>query len=309
MSSARVRILMMRHATFYTPVIAAAAGGYLEAEGLDAEYLVKGESDDPLTMLQSGEIQIAQSAVSSSWARIEKGLRNLPVHFAQINQRDGFWITARGSGGVSVTAQASSHDVGPFDWHRLEGRSILVDHGPQPLAMFRYAVEKQGADWSRITVIDAGGPGAMDAAFREGEGDFIHQQGPAPHQLVRDGVGHIVAAVGLAIPPVAFSSLSAMPEFLRTEAARAFMRGFREASAWSVNGPSGKIAAMISSYFRGTNLGVLSSSVAAYKGLHCWSADPRISREHYDQALEVFTQAGGLQRRPLYEDVVVEPPA
>ena len=81
MSSSRVRILMMRHATFYTPVIAAISGGFLKEEGLDVEYLVRSPDQNPLEMLQKGEVEISQSAVSSSWMRIEKGLQNLPGSF------------------------------------------------------------------------------------------------------------------------------------------------------------------------------------------------------------------------------------
>lgn len=308
MSATRVRILMMRHATFYAPVIAAVAGGFLRDEGLDAEYRVKSPDDDALAMLQNGEIEIAQSAVSSNWSRIEKGLGNLPVHFAGINQRDGFWITARGSGGVSITASASAHDTGPFDWKRLEGQTILADHGPQPFAMLRYAGQLEGVDWNRVNAVDAGDVGRMDTAFRDGQGDFIHQQGPAPQQLLRDGIGYVVASVGEVIPPVAFSSLSAMPGFLDTDAARRFMRGYRKALAWVTGGPAGKIAAMIAPYFKGVNLGVLSSSVASYKGLGCWSRDPVISKALYGQALEVWSSTGGLTQRPRYEDVVVPPP-
>jgi hypothetical protein len=33
-----------------------------------------------------------QSAVSSNWKPREQGIEPLPVHFAPINQRDGFFI-------------------------------------------------------------------------------------------------------------------------------------------------------------------------------------------------------------------------
>src|SRR5579872_3632394 len=36
-----------------------------------------------------------QSAVSSNWKPMEQGESALPVHFAQINQRDGFFLVAR----------------------------------------------------------------------------------------------------------------------------------------------------------------------------------------------------------------------
>ncbi len=35
----------------------------------------------------------------------------------------------------------------------------------------------------------------MDEALRRGDGDYAHQQGPAPQQREHDRVGHVVADV------------------------------------------------------------------------------------------------------------------
>lgn len=304
MSSERVRVLVMRHGTFYTPLIASIAGGFLADQGIEAEYAVRGDGDDPWTMLEDGEVDVIQSAVSSSWSRREKGKSSAPRHFATINRRDGFWISERGMGGLSITAVASAHDVGPLDWKRLEGRTLFADHGPQPLAMLRFAAESRGVDWSRVEVVDKGTPDQMMAAFRGGTGDFIHLQGPAPQQLARDGIAHVAGSVGAVLPELAFSSLCAMPRFLETGTARRFAAGFREGLRWAIEGPAGKIAAMIAPFFKGVNLGVLSSSVAAYKGLGCWNVDPAIRPEHYAQALAVFRKCGGIREDHPYEEVV-----
>ncbi len=53
----------------------------------------------------------------------------------------------------------------------------------QLLVMLRYAAHCNGVDWSRIRVVDAGGPEEMSAAFRSGIGDYVHLQAPASHQL------------------------------------------------------------------------------------------------------------------------------
>ena len=45
----------------------------------------------------------------------------------------------------------------------------------------------------------------MEAGFRAGRADYAHFQGPAPQQLEKDGAGYVVASVGEAIGPVAFS--------------------------------------------------------------------------------------------------------
>ena len=85
-------------------------------------------------------------------------------------------------------------------------RRVLVDHAQQPLAMFKYALHLKSVDWGKVIAVNSGSPEEMDAAFRRGEGDFIHLQGPLPQQLEKDGVGRIVGALGEVIPPIAFSS-------------------------------------------------------------------------------------------------------
>ena len=246
-------------------------------------------------MLRSGEIHIAQSAVSSSWARIEQGLIDLPVHFAQINQRDGFWITAR--------------EPQPFEWRYLEGKTLLADHGPQPLAMLRYAAAEQNVDWNRVRLIDAGSPAEMDSVFRSGKGDFVHQQGPRPQQLERDGVGKVVASVGTSMPHVSFSTLTAMPRYLETTEARAFMRAYRKALEWVQDAPTEEVAASLSGYFAQFDADVLEVTIAAYKQIGCWSRDPRIPEDLYEQALDVFEFNDAIRIRHPYRSVVSEPPA
>src|SRR3546814_18319907 len=97
------------------------------------------------------------------------------------------------------------------------------------MAMFKYAVHKKGVDYAKIDAIDAGGGGAIDRAFRDGKADYVHQQGPAPQQLEHDGKGHVLASVGEAIGPVAFSSLASTRDWLKTDMAQAFMRAYRNA--------------------------------------------------------------------------------
>lgn len=290
-----LRIQAARHSLFYAPLLITVGGGFLEEEGLAGTYAVKPPDKDPFAMLARGEVDIVQSAVSSSWARREKGAKGLPLHFAQINQRDGFLLTAR-------------HSSAPFDWKMLEGRRVLADHGPQPLAMLRYAAHLEGVDWTKVVPVDAGPPESMDRAFRSGEGDFIHQQGPAPQQLERDGVGRVVAAVGKVIPPVAFSTLMATPDFLRTERARAFMRAYRRALVWVTAVAAEEVAARLASLFPGVTREVLAVAIQAYQELGCWKSDPSISREQYGVAQQIFLFAGHITRPHAYEEVVARPP-
>jgi NitT/TauT family transport system substrate-binding protein len=294
MKHAAIRIMVARHSAFYSPLIATIAAGLLREEGLEATYAVLPMDRRSHDLLRNGEVDIVQSAVSSNWGPLERGEGDLPVHFAQINQRDGFFLAGR-------AADPS------FEWRKLEDKSLLADHGRQPLVMLKYAAHCQGVDWGKIKVIDAGTPEEMAAVFRSGRGDYVHLQGPAPHQLEKDAVGHIVASVGEAMPPVAFSSLMATRAFLRTDTARAFMRAYRKAREWADQAPAREIARVEASFFPGIEFEALAAAIASYQELGCWDGDVAIPRELYDQALDVFLHSGAVSRRHLYEEVVIPP--
>jgi NitT/TauT family transport system substrate-binding protein len=164
-------------------------------------------------------------------------------------------------------------------------------------------------DWNRINVIDAGSVEEIDAAFRGGRGDYVHQQGPSPQLLEIERIGYVVAAVGEAMPPVAFSSLMASQAFLQTEMARAFTRAYRKARLWVTEAPADEIAGREAVLFPNIDLKALSNSIARYQKLGCWEGDLTITRELYDQALNVFLYSEAISARHPYEEVVVPPPA
>lgn len=287
--------MVSRHSAFYSPVIGLLAAGFLEAEGVDASYEVLPPGGRSHKLLRDGEVDVFQSAVGSNWGPMERGETNLPVHFAQINTRDGFFLAGR----------KADPD---FNWKKLEGATLLADHGHQPLLMLKYAAHVQGVDWGKIDVIDAGTVEEIDAAFRAGRGDYVHQQGPAPQQLEHDREAHVVTSVGASMPEVAFSSLLAPREFLATGAARAFMRAYRKSRAWAREAPPEEIAAKEQSYFPTMDPRVLTETIRTYQKLGNWSGDAAIPKALYEQALEVFLFGGDITKRHAYEDVVVAPP-
>jgi len=292
MSTDQLRIMVYRHSVFYSPLIVTIAGGFLKEEGLEATYFQKPAKRNQYEMFRQGEVDIMQAAVSTSWDPLSKGIRDIPVHFAQINQRDGFFITARPGGSA-------------FNWKQLEGAELVADHAQQPFAMLKYALHLKGVDVSHIRMIDAGGPDAMEKAFRQGQGEFVHLQGPAPQQLEKDGIGRIVAAVGEVIPPVAFSSLMAMRQFLATEKARVFMRAYLRGLRFVIQSSAREVAEIESSYFPGTSIEAITAAISSYQQLGTWRSDPRITREQYEVAMDVFIFSGSFKERYPYEDVVV----
>jgi NitT/TauT family transport system substrate-binding protein len=291
----KIAITVSRHSVFYSPLISVIAGGFLHQEGLEASYAVLQPGQTSRQLLAAGVTDVMQSAVGSNWAPMEAGETNLPVHFAQINRRDGFFLAAR--------------EPDPyFHWKKLEGATLLADHGHQPLLMLRYAVHQQGVNWDKVRKEDAGSPDAIEAAFRAGKGDYVHLQGPAPQQLEAEGVGAVVASVGEAMPAVAFSSLLALREFLATERARAFLRAYRRSRRWVQEATASEVAKKEASFFPGVSFAALTAAIGRYQKLGAWQGDIAIPRDLYEQALEVFWHGGAIRQRHPYEQVCVSPP-
>jgi len=290
-----ISIQFTRFSAFYSPLIATIAGGFLQEEGLVPRHSIAPVGKSAIAGLLDGSVHVAQSAPSQGFTPLEKGQQPPAVHFAQVNEKDGFFITARKPDPA-------------FTWDKLKSGKILVDHGVQPLAMFKYACFKQGLDWKSLSIVDAG-MNTMDQAFRDGSGDYIHQQGPAPQQLEHDGVGHVVAALGDAIGPLAFSSLAATREWLATDEAQRFTRAYRKARAWLIATPAAKVAEVEAAFFPHTDRAVLTETIAAYQKLGNWTPHVEITRPAFEVTLDVFEYSGLISKRHKYDDVIAQPPA
>ena len=291
----KINIMALRHSAFYTPLLVTMSGGFLKAEGLEADYSVATPERTVPSSLRDGSVHVAQSAVATSFAELEQGKNIDLLHFAQINRLDGFFLAGR-------------EPEPDFDWKTLEGKQVLVDHLFQPLAMLRYALDRLGVDETQVTMIDAGSVEEMDKSFREGHGDYIHQQGPYPQQLEHDGVGQVVASVGQVVGPVAFSSLCATGDWLKTDMAQAFSRAFRQACAFVVETSADELAGLVSGFLPDTDQEVLTHTIATYQQMGNWSADPEIDQAAYTHLLDVYLFSGLITKRHPYESCIASLP-
>ncbi|HEY9200118.1 MAG TPA: ABC transporter substrate-binding protein [Gammaproteobacteria bacterium] len=292
----QLNLMALRHSAFYSPYLMTMAGGHLKQAGFEVNYQVQSPDNLVQDRLLDGSCHVSQSAVAASFSTLKHSPADPVRHFAQINSRDGFFI-------------ASREPCTDFSWQDLAGKSILVDHFFQPLAMFRYALHKQGIKETHLHMIDAGDVQQMDAAFRSGQGDFIHQQGPAPQQMEADGVAHVVASVGDAIGPVAFSSLCAHQDWLSTDMAYTFFAIYQQALQQCNEESPQSLARQLQAYgfLTEINFDVLASTIATYQALGCWNHTGEIGTEEFEVLLDVFSYSGLLEQRPSYTQLITWP--
>lgn len=156
---------------------------------------------------------------------------------------------------------------------------------------------------SEVRFLDLGGPDKMEQAFRDGQGDYIHLQAPAPQQLEREGGGSIVARVGEGLHPCAFSSVCGSAAFLDSPVAPAFLRAFGRAKTWVQSAAPMSVAVAEHSYFPGISLPSLASSIQGYQDLGTWVGGTDIHPAEYEQTQAVFATVGSLLNRYPWERV------
>jgi NitT/TauT family transport system substrate-binding protein len=292
----KIRIQFILFSAFYSPLISAMSGGFLRAEGLDPEWSVAKPGVSALAALEDGSVHIVQSALSQGFTSLNKGETPPAVHFAQINEMDGFFLTGR--------------EADPaFTWKKLEGAEVVMFKEGQPLVMFKYACHRAGLDFNRIKPIPLGSAAEIDRAFREGKGQYVHQQGPYPQQLQADGIGHVVAQVGKQIGPCGFSSVAAKREWLATDMAKAFIRAYRKTRAYMNDAPAAEIARAEKPYFPNTDERVLADCIATYQRLGCWTRHVEITQAAFEKTLDVFEHSGLVKQRYRYDQICSAPPA
>ena len=289
----QISIMALRHSAFYSPLLLCVAGGFLKEEGLEPVYTLASPNKTIPDSIANGSCDLAQSAVATGFAGLEKGESPSIIHFAQINERDGFFV-------------AGKDKDENFHWEKLAGKTVLVDHLFQPLATLKYVLHKHGVDFNSLNVVDAGSVDDIDKAFRNGEADFVHQQGPAPQQLQKDKIGYVLASVGEEIGPLAFSSLCASKKWLATDDAKAFMRAYRKSLVYAIQAPAEEIAAreIEAGFFPGIDVDVLSETISTYQNLGCWEPDPEISRVGYNKLLDIFEFNGLISQRYPYNKLI-----
>ncbi|MDH3326190.1 MAG: ABC transporter substrate-binding protein [Gammaproteobacteria bacterium] len=304
-----ISIMALRHSAFYSPLLMSVAGGFLKDEGLEPIYTLASPVKTIPDSIANGSCDVAQSAVATGFASLERNVELVKqsvkqplkepqiIHFSQINERDGFFIAGR-------------EKDDNFQWSKLAGKTILVDHLFQPMATLKYVLHKHGVDYASLNVIDGGSVDEIDQAFRSGVADYVHQQGPSPQQLQKEGLGYVLASVGDEIGPVAFSSLCASREWLEKDEAKAFMRAYRKALIYSIEAPAEEIAAKEAEagFFPNIDVDVLTSTIEAYKKLGCWQADPMISPTAYEKLLDIFEFNRLISTRYSYDTLIQSPP-
>ena len=290
-----LRLIEVIRTLFYTPIYVSVAGGFLEKEGLDVDFKTcPPEFGHPMSALNQGAADIAQSGIMRSIIASDWGAETVPMHFAEINSRDGFFV-------ISRTNQDS------FQWESLKGAELIpVGFSPMPWASFQYALRRHNIEPSEVDLVTGLDLDQAMAAFREGKAEYIHVPQPAAEQLLEDGSGHLAIALGPENGHLAYSSFAATNHYLATqsETVHRFTVGYANGLDWLSAHNATEVGEAVAGFFPQVSLELVIKSVARLKAQDNWPTDPTLDQPQFENLHDILLAAGLAKERQPYSKMV-----
>ena len=279
---------------FYTPIYVAVSGGFFYRHGLNVMLTTMPEGGSAMDMLRSGEVDIAQTGISRSLMELDLGHDDAPLHVAEINSRDGFFLVSR-------------HSVDSWDWSMLEGATVApVGFTPVPWNSLRAAMLKNDVDLDAVNLLT--GLSAQDAiqAFRSGRADYVHLPHPQAGTLVAEGAGHIAVALGNELGHICYSSFAAMPEYIASnpDTVQSFVSAFDDALTWLASAQDEEVAQRAAPFFPDLSQDILRDFIHQYRANQTWPTTSMITRQSYDSMRDILIDGGLVKARHPYDRLV-----
>jgi len=144
------------------------------------------------------------------------------------------------------------------------------------------------------------------AAFREDKAEYIHVPQPAAEQLLEDGSGHLVIALGPVNGHLAYSSFAATNHYLATEpeTVQRFTVGYANALDWLASHNAAEVGEAVAGFFPNVSLELVVKAVARLKAQDNWPTDPTLDRPQFENLHDILIAAGLCKARQPYAKMV-----
>jgi NitT/TauT family transport system substrate-binding protein len=292
-----VRIGEPYHVVYYAPLHVAMLGGFFARESLDVELVPAASFEKTSAAMQSGEMQVAVGGIMRSLVAFDRGESFVPVHFARVNDRDGFLLLGRDQ---------------EFDWADLAGRRLIVfGEAPTPWQVLRAFLLDKGLDPDAIQALTDVAIGDVASAFRARRADYVLTQAHVAEDLIRSGDAVLLKAMAQQAGPLPYSSYYCSPDFLQREPetiariARANARAMR----WMREHSGDEIWETIVPDFPDGDQPLLRAATLHYKALGPWDSDTTLPRESFDRLAYALNRGGLISKVADYELICQDEPA
>lgn len=291
----KVTLNEVAHSIFYAPQYVAIEEGYFAEEGIDLELVTGFGADKTMTAVLSGEADIGFMGSEASIYVYSQNPDDYIVNFAQLTQRAGNFLVAR-------------EPMPDFTWADLKGSEVLGGRkGGMPEMVFEYVLKKNNLNPETDLTIDQSIDfGSTAAAFSGNQGDFTVEFEPGASTLEKEGVGYVVASVGVDSGYVPYTAYSAKQSYLKEnpELIQGFTNALQKGMDYVQNHTPEEIAKVIAPQFAETDLETLVTIVTRYYEQDTWKKDLIFEEDSFTLLQDILEEAGELEQRVPYASLV-----
>ena len=173
--------------------------------------------------------------------------------------------------------------------------------------VFEYILKQHQIDpFSDLTINQSIDFGSTAAAFSSGLGDFTVEFEPAATALEKEGVGFVVASLGVDSGYVPYTSYSAKSSYISSnpEIIQGFTNALQKGMDYVNTHTPEEIAAVIAPQFPESDLETITAIVLRYAEQDTWKENLIFEEESFTLLQDILDLAGELSHRAPYEDLV-----
>ena len=144
------------------------------------------------------------------------------------------------------------------------------------------------------------------AAFSGGLADFTVEFEPSATLLEKEGAGYVVASLGVDSGYVPYTAYSARQSYIEEnpELIQGFTNALQKGMDYVQNHTPEEIAEVIAPQFKETDLEDITTIVTRYYEQDTWKEDLIFEEESFTLLQDILDEAGELEQRVPYEDLV-----
>jgi NitT/TauT family transport system substrate-binding protein len=283
------------HSIFYAPMYVAFEKGYFEDEGLKVNLVNGLGADKTMTALLSGDCDIGFMGAEASIYVYNEGAEDYVVNFAQLTQRAGNFLVSR-----NLTED--------FKWDNVKNKTVIGGRaGGMPEMVFEYILKKEGLDPKKdLTIVQNIDFGLTSQAFSSGQGDYTIEFEPAATALELEGVGKVVASLGVESGKVPYTSFSVKKSYLEKnkDVIQKFTNAVQKGIDFVATHTPEEIADVIQPQFAETEREKLVMIVTRYYDQDTWKDNLIFEEGSLTLLQDILDDAGQLTKRVPYNDIV-----
>jgi len=290
-----IKINEVTHSIFYAPLYVAMELGYFEKEGITIELTNGGGSDKSMTAVLSGDADVGLMGPETA-IYVHEGKKDDFVQiFGQLTKRDGSFLVAR-------------QNIANFNYENMQNSHVIMGRrGGMPAMTLQYILNQNGyIDGQNITMNYDIQFNLIAPTFANGTGDYVTLFEPTASQLVQEGKGYIVSSIGKASGEIPYTAFMAKKSFIdkNQDLLEKFLNCIYEATKYVMTTDNATVAKVLAPQFAGTSESLIAASLKNYKDNDTWMTTPAMTKASFDRLQDVMQNAGELDNRANFDDIV-----